>query len=403
MTDTWTLFVDTVSRAVLNPGANPAIAAFVLSAFVILLLIMVLGLLLVVTPRHKRVIKRRIRREIPGAESAEDSYDVAEALAVARESTAPKPVRKRRLPELPGWVTDRRTTVITIVVLVLVAFISGYYLTGTDDYCARTCHAESAHVIDALEIGHSSCTACHEQPGLAGLATNTVARAEMGIASLSGGSPDGVVVVSSASCLRCHRDVLDAVVESPRGIRMSHAEPVESGMTCTSCHEQTGHSERRVYSMSTCLRCHGGGEASAECETCHSTDPYDLTPADVSAESSRTIGSGDVLYPVVKIGDIGCGGCHDEANQCDTCHGLRMPHSKAFVDGGHARAGAFEAKEMCFRCHDSIENCESGCHIGWPGHAPGWKQEHKTAPRDSGCVCHAQRFGRTEPMCTLCH
>jgi hypothetical protein len=80
-----------------------------------------------------------------------------------------------------------------------------------------------------------------------------------------------------------------------------------------------------------------------------------------------------------------------------------MPHDEPFIRGGHAPQAAFERKdETCYKCHTHAE-CQS-CHVGFPGHLTGWKEEHKKMPRQGGCSCHSiERDPATESMCDLCH
>jgi multisubunit Na+/H+ antiporter MnhC subunit len=405
---------DAVTQALSNPTASPVVSAFVLTALVILLLMVVLGILLALTPNRRKVVKRVRRRRVPGAggeatetvpgdEGAGDSPAVAgaavagaalaedESDAAAEGGTETAPRSKRRVV---SWGL--------VVALVVLALVVGYAATGTDAYCMDMCHSPSEAVDTAAEIDHASCTSCHEAPGVTAIVANASSRTRMAVAYATGTRPGGGALIPSNSCLHCHERILDETVETARGIRMSHAEPVEDGMTCTACHALTGHSERKTFSMSTCLPCHDGTTASADCEICHSGDPYDI-PAEGSEESTQTLGSENVVYPVTFIDEKTCGGCHQQEVSCDPCHGLRMPHTEEFMASGHAPSAAWERKEMCFRCHEEVGDCVGACHLDFDAHAPGWKQEHRNAPWDSGCACHQNNSGREFPMCDLCH
>lgn len=432
---------DSILQAFQDPTADPIASVFVLGAMIILVLMAVLGLLLLITPKKRKVVKvrRYVRRpvegeaddQVSGDESAgvvaaaaeqldEDSLavEVADApadaeptepdSAVGAEAASAKPGRKRfALPKvtLPRWLTVGLSWLFSVPVLLLLAFATTYVITGTDEYCARTCHASQDVVRQAAELDHASCVSCHETPGIPGLFANSASRTRMAVAAVMDREPGGPVTVASANCSSCHAEGIAKTTRSERGLIMSHKEPDAAGVACTSCHDASGHTKRRDYSMSSCLTCHDAKQASAECATCHSGDPYAMPAADASEESTQTMGSGEVLYPAVFISDTSCGGCHNEKKECDTCHGIRMPHTPAFrTTGAHARSAAFDRKQLCFeKCHIEDE-CASACHIGnFNAHGDNWKVEHAKADRNSACVCHAQRTGRTEPMCTLCH
>lgn len=381
---------DAVRTAIQNPAANLMVTALLLAAFVTVALIVVIGLILAILPKRRRIV--RIRRAVQGIDT--------EAEAV--ESTEPEDAKAPALsvePKLPaGREFTRLLGTLAVPVLVALSLIAGYVVTGTQAYCADSCHAGSSAAQSGLEQGHARCVACHESPGLLGAGSNVIARGRMVAAWLADAPAPASAVAGSAACLSCHSDVSGGVVETPR-IKMSHREPVTAGYTCVQCHPDTGHVAASRHSMSTCLPCHDGETAPSECETCHVSDPYS-TFGERDSETSTPLDR--AVYPLVRFDDVGCGGCHDEVAECDTCHGLRMPHSDEFVDGAHAKDAAFERKELCFRCHQ--ENwCSTGCHIGFPGHGDNWKLQHQEAPWDAGCGCHQARSGREGPMCVLCH
>jgi len=435
MSESVNILVKAVQGTLNNPAANPAMTAFVVGAGFCLALILVVGLMALFTPKRKRVVKVRhytleptdgdasgdaTTAEEP-ASNADDVSDAdpdrvsAEDAAVdgAAEAGSGKPPRRTlgdALRDTRGWRFGARTLAIvfSVPVLILFALGSAWVVTSTDDYCTKVCHTTSASVKASVKLDHARCVQCHEAPGLTGTAEAIRTRGTMLVKAARGGKPDGAALVDSAACLRCHTSVLGKPVIGSRGVKVSHKEPVAAGMTCSSCHPGAGHTQRRTYSMTPCLTCHGNraaapaSRASAECETCH-VDGIERDIAPRTADSTATLGSGAVIYPVVAVGKtVQCGACHDEKRECDTCHGFRLPHDRAFLEGGHARVAAFEAKKACFKCHTE-DSCSSGCHIGFPGHLEGWKEDHKISPPDSVCSCHAQRSGRTTPMCALCH
>lgn len=427
------ILMSAVRSTLANPAADPAMTAFVVGAGFCIALFLVVGLLMLFTPKRKRVVK--VRRYV--LEEAEEGVATDHAADAAAEFVEPQtslddepraavddgaelaaaevepPTRRgwgRALRETRGWRAGARVAAILFSVPVLITFALGsaYVITSTDDYCTQACHASSPSVQAASKLDHGRCIECHQSPGVSGAVGGVVDRGRMLVKAAQGVDPQTPSAVSSSACLRCHEKVLREPLVGARSVKVSHKEPVAAGMTCTSCHPESGHSKRRTQSMTPCLTCHGNSaapkarQASAECETCH-VDGVDRDFTPNSADSTATLGSGAVVYPVVAVGgSVPCGSCHDEKRECDSCHGTRLPHTEGFIDGGHARAGAFEGKQACFKCHTENE-CSSGCHIGFPGHLEGWKEAHKKAPRDSGCSCHSQRSGRTEPMCVICH
>jgi len=436
MADSLNILVKAVQGTLNNPAANPAMTAFVVGAGFCLALILVVALMALFTPKKKRVVKVRhytlepTDAEFAGDESvaeepsgdAGDTACAADVECLSAEDAADddaavpasaQPARRTLgevIRETRGWRFGARTLAIvfSVPVLILFALGSAWVVTSTDDYCTKVCHNTSPSVKSAVKLDHARCVQCHETPGFTGAAEAIRTRGTMLVSAARGGKPDGSALIDSASCLRCHESVLGAPVIGSRGVKVSHKEPVAAGMTCGSCHPSAGHTRRRTYSMTPCLSCHGNraaasaSRASAECETCH-VDGIERDIAPRTADSTATLGSGAVVYPIVAVGKtVQCGACHDEKRECDSCHGFRMPHDRAFLEGGHARVAAFERKEACFKCHSENE-CSSGCHINFPGHLEGWKEDHKKSPRDAGCSCHAQRSGRTGPMCPICH
>lgn len=419
-----------------NPTQSLATSMLVVSAILVVMLVIIVLLLFAITPKRRKIIRRRRYRVRPAgtdviaAEVASGPEVEAAAEGTAEtsggdagnvdEPPARDPAKRRLLTRpswlrTPGWLpvagrlwsrlADVMTGVWAVPILLAAALLSGYVLSGTDAVCSQTCHVNQDTTKLAVKADHAACSACHGSPGLSGAFLNAGDRGRMAWEQFGGRSDRTSALIDSRACLRCHNSVLDAPVTTARGIRMSHSEPFEAGYTCVSCHPSVGHTELEDYSMSACLSCHGGGEASTKCDTCHIDDPYDATKRLESAtESAVTMSARQISYPVVRVGDIGCGGCHDESRQCDTCHGYRMPHPAKFVAWEHARYAAWEKKQTCVKCHDPL-SCATQCHLNFAmaGHPGNWKQEHKSSGWDSNCGCHASRSGRTGPMCVICH
>jgi len=403
------LLIEAIVTAIRNPAANVMVTALLLAALVTIALIIVIALILLVLPKRRVV---RVRRRAPVAvepspdddatyvaathvpEGDEAAPDRTELIGGSSEAAESSPDGAPRGPSRAGAMLGG----LAAPVLIGLAVIAGYVVTGTQVYCAESCHADQVAVVAAVDTEHATCVGCHEIAGVLGAPANIVSRGRMAVSWIQGEDAPDAAVVDSESCLGCHEEVLQRTITTSR-IRMSHQEPADSGLTCVQCHPDTGHTVDTRYTMSSCLPCHDGENATTECGTCHIVDPYS-TFSDPTAESAVPLDR--AVYPLVRFDDVGCGGCHNEVAECDTCHGLRMPHSDEFIDGAHAKDAAFERKELCFRCHQE-DWCSTGCHIGFPGHADNWKLDHQSAPWDAGCGCHQARSGREGPMCVLCH
>ncbi|MDI6711870.1 MAG: cytochrome c3 family protein [Anaerosomatales bacterium] len=372
-----------IGEVIAAPTANLSAALLLLAALALLLLIVVTVIALLVLPSPK---PPRKRARAAGVELQRDGKTVAR--------------RRARAP--------------LIAVLVTVALALGYAGTGTDQFCV-SCHADLAMASAAGSSGSTEtpgpanlhgevrCVRCHEETLPIGLVSNVAARIRFGVRYAMGADPnDGVASVPTRRCVGCHRTILDRTTESSEtGVAMSHAEPVRSGVPCLECHKNAGHrSGSQGVSMNTCLRCHDGSQASAECSACHTKDT-------AFAVRTRRTFSFVHLPPVTD-----CGGCHDQRS-CDACHGLRMPHPKDFLDGEHARQAGFEKKELCWRCHTYLE-CGK-CHAVKPpgqgawGHGTGdwWRKEHgRSTPKgaQTGCGCHGRSpYARAGNYCKACH
>ena len=387
-----------VRDVIRDPTANSSLSLALLAAVVFAVVLLVVFVLMLITPSRKKVVKvRRYSGPRPEGTVAPSAAPAAGTEGAA----AGKP---------PSRLFMALTSSAMIITLVVLAAIGAYVATSTDAYCAKTCHVSSPAAKSGLEIDHTSCASCHGTGGVFGVFANVSDRVRMLWSYGIGRSPKrATVAVDSYSCLRCHRDVESEIVTSQAGVLMSHEEVNEAGQPCSECHAATGHVEDAfTASMATCLPCHDSKTASSECSTCHTSDPGSVS---FLAEQKReSLGSGGIVYPAVRASSRDCGGCHDQPKECDWCHGMRMPHTPQYKEGGHAIAAAFERKLVCWTCHDPQFCGASGCHAsafdpetGNTTHGVNWPQEHKAASWDAGCICHTQRSDRTAPICTLCH
>ena len=402
--------IEALKGVVTNPTGNTTLSSIVLVAVVLALLLLVLFVFMLVTPSRKKVVKvRRYVGTPPGAEATGVATGEPSDATVANATAATLEREQALQRKPPSRAFLALTGPIAVTVLVLLAVMGTYVATSTDVYCAKTCHNSSDMVDKAESIGHAACVSCHEEQGFFGLFANVSSRTRMLVTyGLGGGLATTSVAVDSYACLDCHDSVAEKTIASEAGVRMSHEEVIAAGQPCSACHRDSGHiRDAFTGSMSTCLPCHDAKTASARCATCHTKDIGSVSFA--SNESREDLGSGKILFPVVRAANRRCGECHDQEKECDYCHGVRMPHSDDFIEGAHARSAAWTGKLVCWQCHDP-QWCSSGCHGGFSpdgitsGHAgTNWMEEHKGADWSGGCVCHSQRGKRKGSMCYLCH
>jgi hypothetical protein len=132
---------------------------------------------------------------------------------------------------------------------------------------------------------------------------------------------------------------------------MSHAQPLEAGMDCLFCHyknerQNAGMPDR---GMEVCLKCHNNETTSSECTICHDRHPL----SQLRTESAKMNFATDLLEGINP--QEYCYGCHD-TGPCDACHrGIRMPHTKDFMEfrpEGHAAHSKGINVQPCFYCHN---------------------------------------------------
>lgn len=265
-------------------------------------------------------------------------------------------------------------------------------------YC-RSCHQMKQEYESWTKSSHTkvTCVACHQEPGIAGWTIMKLRINRMILLKTTKGYREPITTkVNSSSCMQCH-DILRAKVVQSYGIKMSHKEPLEAGFRCSDCHNTVGHGKAVVGahypSMNNCIQCHTGEKVSTKCSLCHIKD--------IGAKLRQKV----VDYPKVHLEpSTDCRGCHP-IEKCTRCHGVEMPHPPDWTEPGkitHARQAAFEKKQICFRCHQGIEYCNS-CHR-FPGHSENWKQIHGDGgfAAEKACMsCHSEEMSPI--LCRLCH
>lgn len=342
-------------------------------------------------------------------EDAADDVSLPDEGVDSDESAAPAPVvgvAKRPAP-VPVQKGAKRT-LITIAfwfgVTALVLLSAGLATTSSD--VCLSCHADNPHVgSEATQDLHESvdCVKCHEPGGpIARYTTGVVTRSVHYVAGwvdLESAGDYGMVTTSA--CTNCHKTSLSGVtLNETRGLRMSHAEPLAASARCLDCHQpKDGVVGPHNAGMNPCITCHDSKQASAECSTCHDAKAS-------AAARARSASLAKAQVPQVK-----CGGCHNEKQECDSCHGIRMPHSVEFKRFAHARAGALSLWDnddtACGKCHTATRRPCTKCHT-WllgSGHPDTQKQQHQVAT-EVGCnTCHQKTaFLPNRDFCKdLCH
>jgi len=279
------------------------------------------------------------------------------------------------------------------------------YTTSVSPVCSA-CHAETVHTLSVTAYdSHEGvdCVACHESGGIFGRVTTALPMRSLHIFSAMTGFMDygRYGRVTQSACRVCHGGeiVLDTFNER-RGIRMSHNEPLEAGATCLDCHTLydgvvSGHNA----GMAPCLRCHNQVVASSDCAVCHEGDPA------ASASVPAT------FQPAALVQELRCGGCHNEEQDCDPCHGLRLPHSNEFMLVAHARQAAVDFwlndGRLCQQCHTETRRPCAQCHgtmLG-SGHPASLMRTHQGAAESACNTCHQQwAFSAQRDFCLdVCH
>lgn len=310
-------------------------------------------------------------------------------------------------PATPRPPRSRRARLVSLAigfsVLAAVWGLTGQ-TTSTPSACAG-CHSDSPHAAKGTERDpHSKtpCVACHESGGAVGRYVLGVPSRVLHVAGNIADVPldPGYGRVTASACSACHGEAIArTTVDQERGLRMSHEEPLAASASCLDCHPlSSGVVTSRDMGMGPCLRCHDSDQASAACDTCHDKK------ASSAARARR-------VTPEVRVETVKCGGCHDEKKECDSCHGARMPHSKAFMVTAHARAGAvdlwYNGGKACSKCHTPTRRPCTKCHSSMLGQGHGASQAltHQQAVSSSCDTCHLTRaVSRTRDFCVdVCH
>jgi len=388
----WALIVGVL----LNPSSNPTAFMLVLALITGVVLLIVLVLVLI-------VLRESARME-PQAEGAVPprAQDAAE-----RDAEPPTPPTSTAR-EVRWYVTQA-----VWIVIFGVVWVAGGYVSGRDAVCL-SCHADDSIHTARFEAPQTDphvsvrCVYCHETAHPVATLTTAVVSRAVHITSVAFDETSGAgygAPTPNRACAYCHSGQISVTTENQeRGVRMSHAEPLEAGALCGDCHvphSGTGVVDRYTVGMDPCMRCHDAQIASARCEDCHTKD------------FGFAVRARSAVEPRAHVDQVECGACHDEVRECDVCHGLRLPHTREFMGPGHARVAVediwFNDGRTCQGlCHTPTRRPCMRCHQGtFPSHpSPSFAREHQAAdPFNNGCdQCHGYlEWRRDRNFCANCH
>lgn len=302
------------------------------------------------------------------------------------------------------------------VPLVLLISTSAFAYTLSPGFCLTFCHSIHPESNEAWENSthpKANCISCHVKPGFLNLIKDHTALViRVGLATLTDNYEKPVNKNShlademwNESCEICHS--LRKVTPSPT-YRINHKVHLKKGVKCTQCHNRVGHPDVDAYKdfmkMEACFRCHGQekkAKAPGGCSACHTDYPKPDNH------------SGATFYPkghakMAKDDRKYCSMCHLE-KFCIDCHGMKVPHTKTFINKEHGKLVKQKGFTLCQRCHpDQQQFCFVNCHHkGWdPAKGPWWSKtpglsQHPDAVRKQGstkCLtCHDVTY------CEYCH
>lgn len=282
---------------------------------------------------------------------------------------------------------------VAILVAILAVGVSAATLPG-----CTLCHNQKTFAAQTAELPHSqvACSQCHVGPGVASrvsFATTQVFGMTLRITPVDARA---TASVDDATCLACHRAVMDKVI-SARGYMIDH-ETCAVDARCTDCHSTVAHGTAstwpRIPQMDDCLRCHATDEVYRSCDTCHDEKApkerlgYGAWTTTHGPSWQTTHGMGNTKTCAACHAEDYCVRCHEiplphssqyirshstdaleQPNACKTCHqttfckdchGFDMPHARDFTKG-HSKLIEAQGDEACYTCH--VKSDCSGCHV----------------------------------------
>ena len=312
---------------------------------------------------------------------------------------------RRDIKEDAPWKIEyelQKETMIVLIICSIVTVVGIWFSLSTQPFFCSSCHQRQSVTMRLSSHKNKSCNFCHRQRGILGMAEQ-----RLEVLRMLAWYPADVLLLSTTitasvrneSCLHCHADISEAVIER-NAIKMSHREPEQQNYLCTDCHRGIAHKDRVVglgqSSMTVCLNCHTGDQTS-DCDKCHDEDIRHRPPPEgtvwrfthgknwrelhglgtlTTCEACHQGGfyckrchGTDIPHPeswlnvhgedAVKMPNS-CAVCH-KRSYCNSCHGLDMPHPTGTFLKTHSSTVKKVGSKVCMRCH-SRESCEK-CHI----------------------------------------
>jgi hypothetical protein len=314
-------------------------------------------------------------------------------------------IRKRAKRKLTPFEKIVR---LTLTLLVLVVFISGYVYTHYDTHFCKNCHLLNQAIREHSQSKPHrkvQCFSCHADPGVTGKLASLPREARNLLVNFGILRERKVVFVSYKACLNCHFKIKTETVGTLSKVRHSDfIASKENFIRCDRCHQSSGHKDENLPSKHLCSRCHNGKQTFAlkECNHCHQGD-VTITETEVKDET---------LLQKIGTGPLKCyNACHPKEvdARCTPCHGTVMPHPQLFIRQ-HAK-NSYSNRTLCVRCH--AENGATtaracGCHPAEGGEMHGtyenWFIEHQKAARSNpylNCLCHTGSLAGHN--CAFCH
>lgn len=201
-----------------------------------------------------------------------------------------------------------------------------------------------------------SCVDCHVEPGIRGAATFAAESVPAFYSQLISGPADTNLLQppSVEACNKCHTDFRQV---SPDGdLLIPHRAHVQVlKMNCVDCHTEMVHAVNEQGfnrpKMETCLTCHNGEQAKADCVACHTRK----NAPDNHSEANWLAVHGEMS----ETDD--CGSCHDwTPDYCGECHSKLPATHVGNWKQGHAERAKVHPKG-CLVCHDQEQFCNE-CH-----------------------------------------
>lgn|GEM_PF-347244 len=310
----------------------------------------------------------------------------------APRSTTPRPPRPPRRPKPPLSPKVKRAAIASAAVaaVLLTALVVAIDLSSQPFACAK-CHGPQADALHSSAHDGVTCYRCHLPAGMwsfpAAKADEWFRMYPAAIVGrkLSGPGPR----ISRTACASCHEKVLVGGKTKVHGLVIVHWQCAGEPTPCDACHTSVAHGRAvrwaREPVMDDCVVCHLERRASLKCDACHTgkleTDRIKTGPWQVTHGRNweRTHGIGDLQT---------CVTCHPP-QKCVTCHRTRIPHSGNF-SAEHGREAVLP-ESRCSTCHDVKGWCRD-CHGVDMPHPKAFLKQHPTIARDA-----------RDPVCLKCH